>query len=344
MARRQACLLNRVNVGVVLVGLGRMGRVHLHAMREHVPALTLAAVAEPRLDVAAAGLIGEVAVYAEAGSALRHPGLAACVVAAPTEVHRGVVEEALELGLHVFCEKPLTLAQDESLLLQSSAASRGLVLQVGFWRRFAAPLMEARRLLRAGAIGRPVLVRLVQWDVDSPPATWCDPVRSGGIFVDMGVHEYDEIEWLLDAPITEVSAQPLALVNQELARVGDVDNALVFAAVEGGVRAIVELSRNGRYADDVRLEILGSDGALLVETVPTARVRLGTRQGLVTVWEGVDDFFLAAVGAELSAFAALASGDTTATNVPGAADSVRAVAIGEAARASAASGAPVAVA
>jgi len=327
----------------LLVGLGRMGRVHLHAIREHVADLKVTAVAEPRLDVPAEAPIGDATVYADAVQALRHPGLRACVVAAPTDVHRAVVEEALDIGLHVFCEKPLTLARDESLLLQSRAESRGLVLQVGFWRRFAAPLVEARRLLRAGAIGRPVLVRLVQWDVESPPAAWCDPVRSGGIFVDMGVHEYDEIEWLLDARVTEVRAQPLALVNQELAGVGDVDNALVFAAVKGGVRAIVELSRNGRYADDIRLEILGSDGALLVETVPKARVRLGTRQGLETVWEGGDDVFLAAVGAELAAFAALASGETSEASVPGAAESVRAVAIGEAARESAASGAPVPV-
>ena len=329
-------------VAMAVVGAGRMGRVHLRAFGSTARA-RLAAIVEPaaaaRERVADLG----VPVFETIDQLLDTGGMDGVVITAPSDLHLDLVRRCASAGLPVLCEKPLTLAQDESLLLQSSAASRGLVLQVGFWRRFAAPLMEARRLLRAGAIGRPVLVRLVQWDVDSPPATWCDPVRSGGIFVDMGVHEYDEIEWLLDARVTEVRAQPLAVVNQELAGVGDVDNALVFAAVKGGVRAIVELSRNGRYADDIRLEVLGSDGALLVETVPKARVRLGTRQGLETVWEGGDDVFLAAVGAELAAFAALASGETSEASVPGAAESVRAVAIGEAARESAASGAPVPV-
>ena len=266
-------------MNVALVGLGRMGTVHLRAIRELVPNVALAAVAEPRAAlVAASDLTGDVVVYPDASGALRHPGLDGCIVVTPTETHASIVADALELGLHVFCEKPLTLRPEESLQLQELAESRGLVLQIGFWRRFSPLLVEARRLLQEGAIGRPILLRLVQWDVDCPPAAWCDPRRSGGIFVDMGVHEYDELEWLLDARITELTAHPLALVNEELADVGDFDNALVFAGLEGGARAIIDMSRNGRYADDLRLEILGSDGALLADTVPASRLRIGTRR------------------------------------------------------------------
>jgi scyllo-inositol 2-dehydrogenase (NAD+) len=328
---------------VALVGLGRMGGVHLRALQELVPDVRLVAVAEPRADlIAASDLIGDAVVYPDTARALRHPGLDGCIVVTPTETHATIVAGALELGLHVFCEKPLTLEQDESLQLQALAESRGLVLQVGFWRRFSPPLIEARRLLQQGAIGRPILLRLVQWDVDCPPAAWCDPRRSGGIFVDMGVHEYDEIEWLLDTRITRVTAHPLARVEQELAEVGDFDNAIVFADTEGDAHAIVDLSRNGRYADDIRLEILGSDGALFADTVPVSRLRMGTRRGLETVWEdSVSDAFLRAVAAELAAFGALGAGEAAAAAVPGAAESIRATLIGEAARDSATSGASV---
>ncbi len=327
-----------MSIDVALVGLGRMGSVHLEAIRTRVPRLRLVAVAEPRGDLTSSDRVGDAVVYPDAGLALRHPGVRACIVATPTDSHRSIVARALETGLHVFCEKPLTLAREESVVLAATAESSGLVLQVGFWRRFAAPLVEARRLLHDGAIGRPLLLRLVQWDVDCPPAEWCDPARSGGLFVDMAVHEFDEIEWLLGEPITEVTARPLPLVNDELAHVGDFDNAVVLARLAGGAQAVVEVSRNGRYADDVRLEILGSDGAILVETVPRARVRVGTRSGLDTVWERDGDVFLPAIAAELDAFAALVAGETDARGVPGATASVRAVAIGEAARASAAGG------
>jgi len=327
-----------VTIDVVLVGLGRMGSIHLETIRTRVPTLRLAAIAEPTADLATPARVGAAAVYAEAAEALRHPGVRACIVATPTDSHGSIVAQALETGLHVFCEKPLTLAPAESIELGAAARASGLVLQVGFWRRFAEPLVEARRLLHAGAIGRPLLLRLVQWDVDCPPADWCDPARSGGIFVDMAVHEFDEIEWLLDEPITEVTARPLALVNEELAAVGDFDNAVVLARLAGGAHAAVELSRNGRYADDIRLEILGSDGAVLVETVPRARVRLGTRDGLQTAWEQDGDVFLTAIAAQLDAFAATVAGRGDAPSVPGATASIRAVAIGEAARESAAGG------
>jgi len=315
-----------------------MGSVHLKALRTRETRLRLAAVAEPRADLATPERVGDVAVYADAAQALGHPGVGACIVATPTDTHRPIVEQALAAGLHVFCEKPLTLAGVESQELEAQARARGLVLQVGFWRRFADPLAEARRLLRDGAIGRPLLLRLVQWDIDCPPAEWCDPARSGGIFVDMAIHELDEIEWLLDETITEVTARPLPLVNEELAAVGDFDNALVLARLAGGAQAVIDLSRNGRYADDLRLEILGSDGALLVETVPHARVRLGTRAGLLTVWEREGDVFLTAIAAQLDAFAANVAGDAEAPPVPGAAESGRAVALAEAARDSAVGG------
>jgi len=330
-------------LGVALIGLGRMGRVHLRAIRDLVPQLALAAVAEPSAAaVAEAGDLGGAAVCTSAGEAFRHPDVRACVVVTPTETHVALVAEALELGLHVFCEKPLALDPEAAHRLSALAQARRAVLQVGFWRRFSPPFVEARRILHTGAIGRPLLVRLVQWDVDSPPAAWCDPARSGGIFVDMAVHEFDELEWLLEDRIVDVTAYPLELVNEELGVVGDLDNALVFARLHAGTRAVIELSRNARYADDVRLEILGSEGAVLVETIPHARVRVGTRRGLETVWEDEQsDVFAAGIAAELAVFAAAAAGEEI--SVPGGLDSARATVVGEAARRAAATGTSVQV-
>src|SRR5262249_7347183 len=133
-ARRQACLLSGMSTDVLLVGLGRMGSVHLDAIRTLAPRLRLAAVAEPRAELAAPDRVGDAVVYADTCEALAHPGLRACIVATPTDTHRSVVARALEAGVHVFCEKPLTLAAAESLELEAAARERGLVLQVGFWR------------------------------------------------------------------------------------------------------------------------------------------------------------------------------------------------------------------
>ena len=322
---------------LALIGVGRMGHVHADAIARHLADVRLAAVAEPRAEAVAAlgDLLGDAAVYRTAREALAHPGVAGCVVVTPTDTHATIVREALELGLDVFCEKPLTLDAAQSRTLGQLAAERGRLLQVGFWRRFHPPIAMARALLAEGAIGTPLFCRLSQWDVDCPPVEWCAPERSGGIFVDMAVHEFDQIEWFLADEIVSVEAKPLPLVIEQLESVDDFDNVAVWFTMAGGAQGIIDLSRNGRYADDIRMEVLGSEGALFVDTVPRGRLRIGTRAGLRTVWEDSgDDSFVAAVALELAAFT-LAAARRGERVLPGAADSIRATELGRAARRSA---------
>ena len=141
------------------------------------------------------------------------------------------------------------------------ARDQGRVLQVGFWRRFAPPWRTAKERIDAGEIGTPVYVRLAQWDGDPPPASFCDPAVSGGLAIDCGVHEYDLAEWLTGRRITRVSAWALPLVEPSVGEAGDLDNLLAVLELEGGAVATVDLTRNARYGDDVRTEILGSQGA-----------------------------------------------------------------------------------
>jgi predicted dehydrogenase len=327
---------------LALIGAGRMGSVHAQAIQRHLPQAELVAIAEPRADAvdALGEAAGAAAVYATAPEALAHPGLDAVIVVTPTDTHDAVVSAALAGDLHVFCEKPLTLDLEASVRLQALAQERGRILQVGFWRRFHPPIAMARQLLADGAIGRPLFSKLTQWDVDCPPVEWCAPDRSGGIFVDMAVHEFDQIEWFLGDRIVSVDAKPLPLVIEELESVGDYDNAVVWFELAGGGTGMIDLSRNGRYGDDIRIEVLGSDGALFIETIPTGRLRLGKRGGIETVWEDPEpDSFTAGIGRELGAFT-LALQARDASGVPGAAASIRASELGRAAARSAASGKP----
>ena len=253
------------------------------------------------------------------------------MIATPTITHPEVVRLALGAGVHVFCEKPLALDPAESDALGTEAESRGLLLQVGFWRRFAPPWAVARELIAAGAIGRPLLLRLSQWDADPPPAAFCDPTSSGGLAIDCGVHEFDLAEWLTGLAVTRVTARYLPLVDESLATVGDVDNLVAILDLEGGVAATVDLSRNCRYGDDVRTEILGAEGALFVDLLPTSRTRLATSAGIETIARSqVEDAFAAGVVAQAEVFARVVRGE--ALEYPGSVASSRAVAIGLAVR------------
>jgi predicted dehydrogenase len=333
------------SVSVALLGLGRMGRVHARAIAVDVPSIELRAVAEERTELVdrarEESLIGHAAVYARADEALADPDIRACIVVTPTDTHAPIVRAALDRGLHVFCEKPLTLDLAQGAELAELSERSGLVLQVGFWRRYCPAFVEAKRCLDAGAIGRPIFARSSQWDAQAPAPEWCAPERSGGIFVDMGVHDIDELEWLLDDRVTEVEGRPFANADPAIADAGDYDNAAMLLRFAGGAQGLIDLSRNGRYADDLRVEILGTDGAILIETYPTARVRMGDRDGLRTVWEepGVD-IFVAGIVAELQAFARAVSSPADAA-VPSAVESNRATLIADVARASAAREAPI---
>lgn len=267
-----------------------MGRLHAEVLAA-VPEIEVVAIADV-MESAVAAVTPQLpgaAAYTDIEAALAHPGLEACVLVTPTVFHPANVVAALDRGLHVLCEKPLALDTAVGRVLSARAEQAGLVLQVGFWRRFAPPWLAAKEAIDAGRVGTPVLLRLCQWDADPPPPQFCDPASSGGLAIDCGVHEYDLAEWLTGRRVERVSAWAGALVEPAIGEVGDLDNLVAVLDLGDGVVATVDLSRNCRYGDDVRTEILGSDGALLVDLLPSARTRIGTAEGMTDLAGSTSD-------------------------------------------------------
>lgn len=297
-----------MTVGMALVGAGRMGAMHAGMMRDS-ELVELRAVVDVNREAAAAAARGA-KVFSRTEEALAMPEVEALVVAAPTPLHAAVVEAGLEAGRPVLCEKPLSFHPPVSVHLAERAAAAGLTLAVGFWRRFSPPWATARRLLREGAIGEALLLRLSQWDAHPPPASFCAREVSGGLPVDCGVHEFELIEFLTGRRAAVVRARALPAVDPEVAAAGDVDNCLMEVGIEGGTAAVIDLSRNCRYGDDVRTEILGSEGALFVDGLPAGRLRIGDRNGLREVpGSQADDFMAAGVRGQLEAFARAVRGE-----------------------------------
>jgi len=327
---------------LAIAGLGRMGRFHAAAVASS-PAVDVIAVAEPSTDsIAVAGSsIAGATTYATAQEAFAHPGVEACLIASPTPTHPALVRTAFAAGLHALCEKPLSLDPAESRALETERGA--LILQVGFWRRFSPPWRAAAAAISAGRIGWPLMVRLSQWDADPPPPAFCDPAISGGLAIDCGVHEFDLAEWLTGLTVETVQAWTLPTVDMGVAEAGDVDNLVVALRLHGGALATVDLSRNSRYGDDVRTEILGSEGAILIDLLPTGRARIGTTSGMeVLAGSETNDATAAGVIGQMEAFAAAIRGD--AQELPGAAASARATEIAIAATVAAAGGDLISVA
>lgn len=325
-------------VNIAIVGVGRMGTFHARQLSDLDHAVDVVAVADSQPDRASAvgSEIGATA-YTSIEALLDDDRVEAWLIASSTPSHPQLVTAAIGHGLHVLCEKPLALDGADSVRLGELAGAAGVVLQVGFWRRFSPPWAAAKRLLGAGAIGRPLMLRLSQWDADAPPAAFCDPAVSGGLAVDCGVHEFDLTEWLTEKEVCSVTARELPLADPALADVGDVDNLVAVLDLTDGSAATVDLSRNCRYGDDVRTEILGEEGAIFVDLLPSGRTRLATSRGIEIVPDSeTSDATAAGVAGQAVAFSQSVRG--AEVGVPGARASTRALLVARAVQLAAQSG------
>jgi myo-inositol 2-dehydrogenase/D-chiro-inositol 1-dehydrogenase len=319
-----ATRLDRSNpLRLAVLGAGRMGRRHIAAAAQ-AGGVELAAVCDP--------VPGAADDAAPAGVATAHglddlaAAVEAVVIAAPTPLHTALAEQAIERGLHVLSEKPVGFEPAAIERLGERAAAAGRVLAVGFWRRTAWPYVEARRLVAEGAIGIPTLLRASQWDADLPPLEFCDPAVSGGLEVDCGVHEADLARWFLGSDIAQVSATG---TPGSLAGIGDVESVAALAVTTAGQAVTIDLARTCRYGDDVRTEILGPDGALLIDARGPGGLRHGDRYGLREVPGPGGDVLELALAAQLERFAgACAGGEPHATAI----DAARALEVGQAMR------------
>jgi myo-inositol 2-dehydrogenase / D-chiro-inositol 1-dehydrogenase len=243
-----------VPFGIGLIGAGRMGRTHLRALAGS-DLIKVTAVAEPsaaaRADLAAPGA----AIYASAKEMLDGAALDGVLVAAPTDQHGAIIAEVAARGLPILCEKPCGLTAAAAATSARTAAAAGVPLQVAYWRRFVPGLRQLRDRITAGGLGVIHLVTCYQWD-ERPPS----PVfraHSGGIAIDMGVHEFDQLRWLTGQDIAGLAAAASGAAPDGIA---DVDGAQVILTLSGGATGFVSLGRYFRLGDAVWAEAFGTEG------------------------------------------------------------------------------------
>jgi myo-inositol 2-dehydrogenase / D-chiro-inositol 1-dehydrogenase len=252
------------SLGLAVIGAGRIGAVHARNVARGVPGAHLVGVADADASLAARVVdeIGAGRVDSVDGL-LADPAVAGVIVATPTETHAVIVAEAARSRKHILCEKPISLRLDATRAAIADAAKSGVILQVGFQRRFDEAFAGAERAVRRGDLGSIRFVRLVGRDHRMPSIAYLR--TSGGQYRDQMIHEFDTARWLL-APhrVEEVSATGSALVEPSIASFGDVDTSVACLKFDGGQIAVIDDSRETAYGYDVRAEIHGSAGMLLV--------------------------------------------------------------------------------
>jgi myo-inositol 2-dehydrogenase/D-chiro-inositol 1-dehydrogenase len=274
-------------VAVGVIGAGRIGRLHADNLRR-IPGARLAAIADPRLAAAQAAAGNGTRAIRDFRELLDDGDVHAVVVSSPTDTHAAIVEAASARGKHVFCEKPIDLDLDRARRALAAARRAGVRLQVGFNRRFDAGFARLAEVVRAGGIGTPELVRISSRDPHPPSIEYVK--SSGGMFLDMSIHDLDMARFLAGDEVEEVFATASCLVDPEIGRAGDVDTATIALRFRGGALGLIDNSRRAAYGYDQRAEVFGSKGCVTAANPTRTRVEHWTEEGRRS--ERLMDFFL----------------------------------------------------
>jgi myo-inositol 2-dehydrogenase / D-chiro-inositol 1-dehydrogenase len=308
-------------IGIGLLGLGRIGRLHATNILTRVPAFTAVGAADPYAENVATEL--GIPYFADWKALVASPDVAAVLISSPTEFHTEQIVEAARQGKHVLCEKPIDRTLDALPTILRAVDEAGIVLQVGFNRRADHNFAQLRHALTAGAIGDPLLVKITSRDPAPAPISYLK--GSGGLFLDMAIHDYDMARYLVDSEVVSVSATGSALLDPEIAAIGDIDTAVTTVTFANGVLAVIDNCRQASYGYDQRVEVHGTTGMLLADNEQSSTVRRADAAGYHT--DPLPNFFLDRYGAayvrEMEAFAAAVAG--TGKPIADAVDGARAV-------------------
>jgi len=259
-----------------LLGAGRIGQIHGGNIAAQ-PAAGLVAIADA-LPAAAAALAAETgAAVAAIDEILDDRSIDAVVIATPTDTHADLIEAAMRAGKAVFCEKPVDLDAARIRACLAVVAEAGLPLMIGFNRRFDPSFAALKARLDAGEIGAPEMVTILSRDPAPPPLSYIE--RSGGLFRDMMIHDFDMARFLLGEEPVEVYALGSSLVDPAIGEAGDVDTAAVVLMTEGGRIVQISNSRRAPYGYDQRVEVHGEKGMLRAGNHHTTTVEAATATG-----------------------------------------------------------------
>ncbi|PZQ47130.1 MAG: inositol 2-dehydrogenase [Rhodovulum sulfidophilum] len=329
-----------MTVRFAVLGAGRIGKVHAKAVSGN-PEAELVAVADA-MAPAADALATEYGIEVRTIDAIAAASdIDAVVICTPTDTHADLIEQFVKAGKAVFCEKPIDLSIERvKACLEVVRAEKGK-LMVGFNRRFDPHFQGVKSAIDEGALGKVEMVTITSRDPGAPPVSYIE--RSGGIFRDMTIHDFDMARWLLGEEPVVVAAFGSVLTDDAIKPTGDFDSANVILETASGKQCVITNSRRATYGYDQRIEVLGSKGMAAAENQREISIEIATADGYKR--PPLLDFFMtrytSAYAAEISTFiSALASGEPMS---PSGEDGLLALALAEAAVKSVAEGRKVKV-
>jgi myo-inositol 2-dehydrogenase/D-chiro-inositol 1-dehydrogenase len=264
--------MKQTKVGVV--GAGRIGRMHTENLVRHIPE------ADPHLDEDWATELGIPSRSTDNGTVFDDPEIEAIVITAPSGLHSELICRAAAAGKHIFCEKPVGFEEGPIRQAIAAAHEAGVQLQVGFNRRFDPDVCRLAEAVHSGEVGELHGLRVINRDPAAPPIDFVK--RSGGMFFDFAIHDFDTIRFLSGSEIEEIYAAGAVLIDPEIGNAGDIDTAITTLRLANGALCVIDNSRQARYGYDQRFEAFGSKGNLVADNLRATTIESFLEGGVFT--------------------------------------------------------------
>lgn len=256
-----------------IIGAGRIGKLHADNLLSRVDGACLKAITDPFLDEDWAASRNIPLTGKDHRILLDDPEIDAILIGSPSAEHAPQMIECAEAGKHIFCEKPIALDPEIIRNALAEVDKSGVKLQVGFNRRFDPNFSAVQHQVASGALGDPHIIRITSRDPAPPPAEYV--AGSGGMFLDMTIHDFDMARFLSSSEVTEVHAYGAVLVDPEIGKAGDIDTAVISLKFANGALGIIENSRKAVYGYDQRVEVFGAKGTAMADNnTPTSMIVL----------------------------------------------------------------------
>lgn len=266
-------------INMAILGIGRIGKIHLQNLWRHFPQVQVVAAADSLISLEKLRQdYPQVILSAHAEDVLNLPQVDAVAICTPTSSHAKLIDLCIQYGKHIFCEKPVDLSLARTAELVQKAKTAGIKMMLGFNRRFDPDFLQARKSVQAGRIGKIQIVKITSRDPGLPPLDYIK--NSGGLFMDMAIHDFDMARYIMGKEVAEVYARGLVLVDPQVGEAGDIDTALTTLVFEDGTYAVIDNSRQAAYGYDQRLEIFGDLGMIQVENNQHHRNIISDAQGI----------------------------------------------------------------
>lgn len=265
-----------------LIGAGRIGKLHGELLTYHIPEAEIKTVAEIYADDVKgwAKQLRILNLTTDYSDILDDSEIDAVLICSSTDTHAQLIIEAANAGKHIFCEKPIDFNIEKIQHALNSVKAAGVKLQIGFNRRFDHNFKKVREIVESGKVGNVHIVRITSRDPAPPPLEYLKV--SGGMFLDMTIHDFDMVRYLSMSEVEEVYAQGAVLIDPAIGNIGDVDTAIITLRFKNGAMGVIDNSRQAVYGYDQRVEVFGSKGYVEVKNDFPNSATLSTVEGVIS--------------------------------------------------------------